>query len=82
MEQARINVQEIAEVKQECKLCGCPKCNICKAYIKNEHTKTIVFITGSGISMIGFSVAFGTGFGFIGLGLSCGTILSLISTLI
>ena len=82
MEQVRINVQEIAEVKPECKLCGCPKCNICFTYIKKERVQSGTFIVGTGVSMIGFSLAFGAGLGFIGLGLTCGTILSLISSLI
>ena len=78
MEQVKIQIEELPEIKIECKFCGCQECKRCNTAIKKERIKYGVFILGTSVSMIGLSVGLGAGMSFIGLGLSVGTILSLI----
>lgn len=83
MEQIQIQVLESPREKSECKICGVEECIQCYSYIKKEKIKTGILISGSGIGMIGLSfISSPASLAFIGLGLSCGTILSLIYTLI
>lgn len=78
MEQVKIQLEELPEIKIECKFCGCQECKRCNTAIKKERIKYGVFILGTSVSMIGLSIGLSAGVGFIGLGLSCGTLLSLL----
>jgi hypothetical protein len=78
MNQIKIEIEEIPEIKIECKICSLEKCQGCNASIKKERIKNAVFVIGTGVSMVGLSVGLGAGLSFIGLGLSIGTILSLV----
>jgi hypothetical protein len=77
MEQVKIQIEELPEIKIRCKFCGCQECEMCNTSIKKERIRSIVFISGAGVSMVGLSVGLSSGLGFISLGLSFGTILSL-----
>lgn len=80
MEQIKIEVLESPRERPECKFCGIEECQNCLTYIKKERIKNGLFITGSGVSMIGLS--FVASPAFIGLGLMCGTIVSLIYSIV
>lgn len=76
----QIEVLESPRERQECKICGIEECQNCYTYIKKERIKNGLFIAGSGVSMIGLS--FVASPAFIGLGLACGTIISLIYSIV
>jgi hypothetical protein len=63
----------------ECIICGQQTCTKCKSMNKNELRKNTMFISASGIAMLGltFAASIST-FSLIGLGLNCGAILSLL----
>jgi hypothetical protein len=82
MEQVKLDVQVKQQVEIECKMCGYNKLCKCKAELRKELICNTIFISGSGISMIGFSLAVGSGLSFIGLGLTFGTISFLVSSLV
>jgi hypothetical protein len=82
MEESKIQIEvlESPRYKLECKVCGIEECQKCYACIKKERIKSGIFVGSSAISMIGLS--FLAGPAFIGLGLTCGTLVSLIYSII
>jgi hypothetical protein len=73
--------EEQIEIKNldECMMCGCQECTKCKSVVKNERIKNTIFISVSGITMLTLNLATSlTSTAFIGIGLSCGSLLSLI----
>jgi hypothetical protein len=82
MEQIQISIQELPQLNPECKFCGCPECDICKYEVKKERIQRGIFVGGTGVSMIALSFTLNSGVAFIGLGLMCGTVLTLLSSLI
>lgn len=77
MEQVQIQVLESPRLKQ-CNICAIQECKKCVQEIKRERIRKALFIGVSGVSMIGLSFVSTS---FIGLGLTCGTIVSLFYSL-
>jgi len=83
MDQVQVQIAELPSQKPECKFCGIEECKKCYMYIKKERIKNGLFIGGSAVPMIGLSfVAGSASLAFIGLGLTCGTLINLIYNLI
>ena len=77
-QEERIQVVELYEIKT-CIICGNKECTKCKSMIKTERYKTISFISVSGITILTLSLATSlTSISYTGIGISCGSILSLL----
>ena len=79
MEQVQVQVLESPREKIECRICGIQECDKCIKEIKKEKISASIFISGTSIGMIGLSfLSSPASLAFIGLGLSCGTVLKLL----
>jgi hypothetical protein len=71
----RIDVKSI----EGCMICGCQECTKCKSIVKNERVKNTMFISASSATMLILNFATSlTSATFIGIGLSFGSLLSLL----
>jgi len=80
MQQNEVRVEIIEHHSiEECIICGCQECTKCKSELKNDKIKNTVFISVSGVTMTVLSLATTlTSTAFIGIGLSLGSLVSLL----